>query len=79
MKIRDMNISARAKSCLLRAGYIDSSELKELTEEQLLSVKNLNQNCVNEIRHALSCDEEIDSQFENKHKEKESIVSPFDD
>ncbi len=30
MKIRDMNISARAKSCLLRVGYTDSVEIKDL-------------------------------------------------
>ena len=53
MKIRDMNISARAKSCLLGAGYIFASEIMNLTDEQLLSIRNLNEKCLEEIREAL--------------------------
>lgn len=59
MKIRDMNISARAKSCLLRAGYLVSSEIKDLSDDDLLSIKNLNQNCVDEIRLDLESDDEV--------------------
>ena len=53
MKIRDMNISARAKSCLLGAGYMFASEIMNLTDEQLLSIRNLNEKCLEEIREAL--------------------------
>ena len=53
MKIRDMNISARAKSCLLGAGYMFASEIMNLADEQLLSIRNLNEKCLEEIREAL--------------------------
>lgn len=53
MKIRKMDMSTRAKSCLLRAGYTDSDELEGVSDEDLLAIKNLNQKCVNEIRKAL--------------------------
>ena len=53
MKIRDMNISARAKSCLLSAGYMFASEIVNLSDEQLLSIRNLNEKCLEEIREAL--------------------------
>ena len=58
MKIRDMNISARAKSCLLRAGYTDSTEIEGLSDDDLLAIKNLNQNCVDEIRKTLHGDDD---------------------
>ena len=50
MKIREMNISARAKSCLISAGYTDSEDIKNIKDEELLAIRNINQGCVNEIR-----------------------------
>ena len=51
--IYDMNISARAKSCLLRAGYKNVSEIKNITNEEFLSIHNLNERCLVEIKEAL--------------------------
>ena len=45
-----MNISARAKGCLLSAGYKDSEELANMTNEDLLAIKNMNEKCVSEVR-----------------------------
>ena len=71
MRILDMDISARAKSCLLRAGYTDSNEIRQLSDEDLLSIKNLNQNCVDEIRDALNKNEKESDQriIENDNEE----------
>ena len=53
MKIADFNISARAKSCLLRAGYSDIEDLQGISNDILLNIKNINLNCVSEIRYAI--------------------------
>ena len=42
MKIRELTISARAKTCLLAAGYEDIEELESITDEELLNIRNLN-------------------------------------
>ena len=60
MKIHDMNISARAKSCLIREGYSDSSQIRDLSDTDFLSIKNLNQKCLDEIRQALFDDNQQD-------------------
>ena len=49
MKIREMNISARSKACLMKAGYEDLEELKDVSIESLQKIRNLNQNCIAEI------------------------------
>lgn len=49
MKIKEMNISARAKACLLRAGYEEVSELKDVPVSALGQIRNMNQSCVNEV------------------------------
>ena len=49
MKIKEMNISARAKACLLRAGYEEVSELKDVPVSVLGQIQNMNQSCVNEV------------------------------
>ncbi len=54
MRIRDWNISARAKYCLLNAGYTDVDELADITEDQLLEIRNLNQKGAQEILNALA-------------------------
>lgn len=41
MKIADFNISARAKSCLLRAGYSDIEDLQGISNDILLNIKNI--------------------------------------
>ena len=53
MKIRYLNISARARDCLLNAGYEEIEELKWITDEELTKIKNINENCVKEIRGAI--------------------------
>ncbi len=50
MDILRMNISARAMACLLSAGYKDIDEIKALTDESLMSINNLNRQCLLEIR-----------------------------
>ena len=42
MKIADLNISARAKSCLLRAGYSDIEDLQGISNDILLNIKPAN-------------------------------------
>lgn len=49
MKIKEMNISARAKACLLKAGYEDVSELKNVPVSMLSQIRNMNQSCVDEV------------------------------
>ena len=53
MKIRDLNISARARGCLLGAGYVEIEELAEFSDDDLLAIRNLNSKCVKEIRSAI--------------------------
>jgi len=53
--IRDLDISARAKSCLLNAGYNEIEEILEMSNEELLNVhKNMNDNCVLNVREAIN-------------------------
>lgn len=69
MNIKELNISARAKSCLLSAGYKDIGDLQGIGDEVLLEIKNLNQTCVCEIRNA------INSYLgKNKCRDQESIT-----
>lgn len=49
MKIREMNISARTKACLLKAGYLDLEDLKSVSIESLQEIRNFNQSCLDEI------------------------------
>lgn len=53
MKIRVLTISARTKMCLLTAGYEDIEELENVTDEELLSIRNLNEKGVAEIRSVI--------------------------
>ena len=75
MKIRDMNISARAKSCLIRVGYSDSSQIRDLSDADLLSIKNLNQYCLKEIRQALFEDNRDKNNFDNDIADKSNDTS----
>lgn len=53
MKIREWGISARAKACLLNAGYVEVEELEAIGVDELKEIRNLNQSCVDEIVEAL--------------------------
>ena len=53
MKIRELSISARAKGCLLTAGYEELEDLKDITDEELLEIRNLNAKGVAEIREKI--------------------------
>ena len=49
MKIKEMTISARAKVCLLNAGYEEVSDLEDVPASSLRKIKNMSQSCVNEV------------------------------
>ena len=53
MKIRELDISARARHCLLAAGYEYLSELRCLSDEDFLEIHNFNQSCLDEIKTKL--------------------------
>lgn len=53
MKIRELSISARAKGCLLTAGYEELEDLKDITDEELWEIRNLNAKGVAEIREKI--------------------------
>ena len=72
MKIRKLTISARAKMCLLTAGYEDIEDLESVTDEELLNIRNLNGKGVAEIRAA------IDEYFTSKD-EPEDDEDEFED
>lgn len=67
MKIADFNISARAKSCLLRAGYSDIEDLQGISNDILLNIKNINLNCVSEIRNAIDSLQSIKDKIHMLH------------
>lgn len=60
MKIADLNISARAKTCLINAGYIDINSVRKLTRDKMLAIHNMSENCVDQIMKVLSDDVIID-------------------
>lgn len=63
MTIRELNISARSKSCLMSAGYKEVEDLRDVSDETLSEIRNLNQACVAEIRKAIDeyfSDAEVD-------------------
>lgn len=72
MKIRELDISARAKMCLLTAGYEDIEDLERVTDEELLNIRNLNGKGVAEIRAT------IDEYFISKD-EPEDDEDEFED
>lgn len=53
MKIRDLDISARARHCLIAAGYEYLSELRNVSDGDLLKLRNFNQSCLDEVREAI--------------------------
>ena len=42
MKIRDLDLSVIVKAGLRRAGYEDVEELRDLADEKLLEIRNMN-------------------------------------
>ena len=52
--IEELDLSVRAYNCLKRAGINTVDQLRSMTEEELLSVRNLGRKCVNEIHEKLS-------------------------
>ena len=54
MKIENLNISARAKTCLSNAGYIDVDSVRKLSRDEMLSIHNMSERCVDEIMESLS-------------------------
>jgi len=54
MNIKEMNISARAKSCLLNAGYKDIEDIKDLTESELSDIHNISDKVKEEILQAVT-------------------------
>ncbi|MGI6064366.1 DNA-directed RNA polymerase subunit alpha C-terminal domain-containing protein [Blautia sp.] len=69
MKIRELDISARAMMCLLTAGYEDIEDLESITDKELLNIRNLNGKGVKEIRAAI--DEYFASADESEDDEDE--------
>ncbi|MGX8688969.1 MAG: DNA-directed RNA polymerase subunit alpha C-terminal domain-containing protein, partial [bacterium] len=47
--IEDMDFSVRALNCLRRAGYFTFDDIKDLTEEDLVSIRNLGRKCAAEV------------------------------
>lgn len=45
MKIDDLNLSVRTYNTLLRAGITSVEKIREMTDEDLKSVKNLSEKC----------------------------------
>ena len=68
MKIRDLAISARARGCLISAGYTTLEDIIELSDDDLLGIRNLNGKCVREIRNAI-----------DEYKQSDEIEDIIDD
>lgn len=81
MRIRDLNISARARACLLGAGYELLEELKWVSDMELLSIKNMNESCVSEIRNAIVefCSEDEDDEFTDDDFDDEYEDDDYED
>jgi len=63
MRIADMNVSARVKSCLMEAGYTDLDDIFGMTDEDLMEITNLDQWGVDEIRAALNEENDREEEF----------------
>ena len=81
MRIRDLNISARARACLIGAGYELLEELKWVSDMELLSIKNMNESCVSEIRNAIVefCSEDEDDEFTDDDFDDEYEDDDYED
>lgn len=72
MKIKELPISARAKVCLLNAGYEDVDDLKEISNVQLLCIRNLGKKGATEVRTF------IEGYFDEEDEADEVIGSSVD-
>ena len=54
MKIRDLKISARARGCLINAGYSTVEEIVNLPDNGLSGIHNLNGKCAKEIKDVIT-------------------------
>ncbi|AMW99328.1 DNA-directed RNA polymerase subunit alpha C-terminal domain-containing protein [Rummeliibacillus stabekisii] len=50
MTIDSMDLSVRAHHTLKRAGIIHISQLRNMSDKELLSIKNFNQKCLEEVK-----------------------------
>jgi Bacterial RNA polymerase, alpha chain C terminal domain len=50
LTIEDLELSVRAYNCLRREGILRVDQLRKLTEEQLLDIRNFGQNCIDEVK-----------------------------
>ena len=53
MTLDDLNLSVRAYNCLKRHGIRTVDELKALSDEELVQVRNIGKRCVEEIKEKL--------------------------
>jgi DNA-directed RNA polymerase subunit alpha len=51
--LREIDISVRTYNCMYRHGIKTIGELREMSDEQLLRVRNLSQKCGDEIKTIL--------------------------
>lgn len=54
MLISEWEVSTRTRTCLINAGYKEVEEIRDLRDEDILAIKNLNELCLSEIKQALS-------------------------
>lgn len=73
MKIRDLDLSVIVKAGLRRAGYEDVEELRDLADEKLLEIRNMNKESIRIIRKTLK---EISSLKEENESSVNDNSSP---
>lgn len=55
MKIDELDLSTRTYNVLLRAGIKTTEKIKEMTDDDLRHIKNLNEKCLKEVKRAVYC------------------------
>ncbi len=55
MYLDELELSVRTYNCLKRAGVDTVEKLREMADEDLMKVKNLNQKCMDEAKRAVYC------------------------
>lgn len=76
--IRDLNLTIRTFNCLWRAGIKTLGDICMKSQRQLLKVRNLGRNSLNEIKDKLAEYDyyymDLDSNAQKAHPEEESVV-----
>lgn len=54
MSIYDLEFTTRTHNCLLRAGIKTLEQLRELSDDDLRNIRNLNEKCICEIKSKLA-------------------------